>query len=75
MAFIKPTKRKDGTTVFWVYDIRDGRHCTIAECHSRPAAELYKEQYEMSKALKSEGYSSCELIADDLFGKREVRHG
>jgi hypothetical protein len=47
-----------------------GRHLTIAECGTRPAAELYKEQYEMRKALSTEGYVAYEDIADDLFGKR-----
>lgn len=61
MAWIKRTKRKDGSVIFWVHDFRDGRQVTIAECHSEGEAQMRKERYEIRRDLEKEGY-------DDSFG-------
>lgn len=72
MAFIKRTKRKDGTVSYWVHDVRDGRQLTIAECNTYEAAELHKTQYEIRRSLEKEGYfDRYEQIADEVFGKRK----
>lgn len=72
MAWIKRTKKKDGTVSFWVHDIRNGRIVTIKECPTKPEASLHKEQYEIRRDLEKDGYDDrfAEKIADELFGKR-----
>jgi hypothetical protein len=70
MAWIKPVRKADGSTTYWVHDRRDGRVLSIAACHTKGEAEMRMEQYKIRRSLEKEGYDDkYQTIADELFGK------
>jgi hypothetical protein len=47
MAWIKTTRKIDGTKTFWVHEWRDNRMVTLAECASEDEAKKLKEEYDL----------------------------
>jgi len=55
MAWITSSRRKDGSVMWWVRDVRGGRQVCIAAGTKREA-EMKLEQYLIRRDLEKEGY-------------------
>lgn len=73
MAWIQPTRRKDGAVTYWIRDVRGGRPIVIdSKAASRPEAEMKLEQYRIRRDLEKEGYDDrYQDLLDQLWGPKE----
>ena len=71
MAWIEMKIRRDGTTSYWVRDIRGGRQVSIPGGANRKEAEQKLEQYNIRRDLEKEGYDDKhEALLDQLWGSK-----
>lgn len=76
MAWIQPTRHKDGSTAYWIRDKRNGRQIVIPGGSTRGEAELKLEQYEIRRDLEKEGYDDQhEELLDRIWGPKESTNG
>lgn len=76
MAWIQRVRHKNGTSAYWIRDIRDGQYIVIPAGETRHEAELKFEHYKIRRDLEKEGYpDKHQDLLDKLWGSKEKPHG